>query len=1107
MNANPESLIGTVIEGYQLTRVLGTGSTSVVYEAHAVAADTTAQEAAGKPARTAPAQVVAVKVLMPRNLTASTDAREFTRRFLREARAASALTHPHILSVHSYGQVDGQYYMVMPLIATGTLANWLSTQTEPLPLGEVADILEQTADALDYAHRQGLIHRDIKPSNLLRDTDGTIYLADFGLARVLANNEGSLVLGETTNQVALTQTGETLGTPYYMAPEQIRGEPVGPAADIYALGVVLYLLVTGQVPFQGETSLAVALQHLQEEPCPPHILRFDVPQGLEDVMLRALAKDPAERYPSAGALATAFARQVPRSDGGKPGDTLLALPMEADPDASSDNAEDEHSLVGQVLGDYTIDELVATDDLGWLCRAHTVAGGPSFRLRALRGLSGDALGQMSDRAQTLLGLRHPGLLPVLEVGIAQEYLYVVSAWPAGSSLAQALKEHGPLDLTRADEYLTQAASALDWAHGKSVTHGALGTASLYMEERDDGPTTIQVADIGLRQVRDQGSAEAHETPGETLEERGRRLVPDGDAAPEELLGQPVGPAADVYGLGCVLFSMLTARPAFVGETANDVAAQRLAGSVPSLRRIRPGLPSALQNILTRALAKDPRQRYAHTGDLARAYHEVISRANVGGSQTGSTILASVGSRVAVTLPERAQAGASTTAIGQSSIGQQSSADTAVLHTTGAGSDGAETRIAALPDVQATTASVSSVRDPAATTSAPFAATSTRHGAATPATLDGQGSVPPGGVAGVRKRTAGDVLRPRRVALGAVALIAIAVLIFVAVRGIAPTPTATMTFADSPESQAGQSNLVTVTAQKLADPSSGTAYYAWILDQTTETSQILGKMSKANGGYAVQFANSGSGTLGMLVGGQDTVSIEVTAETDSHVPVHWPRGAVMLQVTVPRFSFVHVGHLLVEFPNTPNKLGLLVGLHNQAQLLDTLAQRLQNDARQGNTTAYTCEAQSIIDIVEGSAGASYAPLPSACAGDDVTDMGDGYGIVGSNGYDAAVADHANLAASAPDATAVTKSHAHGVEVAVANIDDWATAADHAAWWIVHHPNDTSNVNALVTACEEIYAGHNPTGDGLAQPLTGQAGALTAYREGQLMATLTLGQPAS
>jgi len=223
---------------------------------------------------------------------------EFVMRFRREASAAAQLRHPHIVTIHDVFHLEGQDWIVMDYLPGGNLAACVEQGT--LPLKEVVRILSEVASALDYAHRRGFVHRDVKPSNVLFDEDGQAVLTDFGLVKAL------------TDESSLTSTGQMLGTPTYMAPEQLNVElkdQVGPATDVYALGVVTYQMLTGRVPFEGTTAQVIGA-HLYEPPPSPSELNPALPPQLEEPLLKALAKSPAERYESAGAFAEAMQQAV-----------------------------------------------------------------------------------------------------------------------------------------------------------------------------------------------------------------------------------------------------------------------------------------------------------------------------------------------------------------------------------------------------------------------------------------------------------------------------------------------------------------------------------------------------------------------------------------------------------------------------------------------------------------------------------------------------------------------------------------------------------------------------------------------------------------------------
>ena len=219
---------------------------------------------------------------------------EFLQRFEREARAAAALNHPHILPVHDYGEQllpDGQgvTYIVMPYIQGGTLADrmkGITAEKKLLPAQEAISYLRQAAEAIDYAHSMGVVHRDIKPGNMLLRSENWLLLADFGIARMLSNQE------------SLTQAGMGIGTPEYMAPEQAQGKPE-PASDNYSLAVIAYQLFTGHLPFQAETPYATSIQHITAPPPSPRQLNPDLAPAVEQVLLHGLAKEPLHRPPSA----------------------------------------------------------------------------------------------------------------------------------------------------------------------------------------------------------------------------------------------------------------------------------------------------------------------------------------------------------------------------------------------------------------------------------------------------------------------------------------------------------------------------------------------------------------------------------------------------------------------------------------------------------------------------------------------------------------------------------------------------------------------------------------------------------------------------------------
>jgi hypothetical protein len=278
---NPEALIGMKLGTCTLQRLIGQGGMGAVFLAQ----------------QSRPRRQVAVKVLFPMASLTPHQLAAFLERFRRETDAAASLEHPNIMPVYEYGEQQGLAYLVMPYISGGTLRDEMEREGA-MALPKVLNYLEQLAAALDFAHERGVIHRDVKPANILKTPDGRLLLTDFGLVKIISE--------ERASQVRLTGPGAPVGTPDYMSPEQVLGQPVDGRADLYSLGVILYQMVTGVAPFRGEAPMQIAAQHLQTPPTSPRVFRPDLPVAAEQVILRALAKNPADRYFSGQEMALAF---------------------------------------------------------------------------------------------------------------------------------------------------------------------------------------------------------------------------------------------------------------------------------------------------------------------------------------------------------------------------------------------------------------------------------------------------------------------------------------------------------------------------------------------------------------------------------------------------------------------------------------------------------------------------------------------------------------------------------------------------------------------------------------------------------------------------------
>ncbi len=561
-------LEGTVLDGrYQILEELAVGGMGRIYRA--------VQLAVGR-------EVVIKTVLAD----AGVDSNEVAlSRFENEARLISQLRHPNTLRLYDFGHVDGELYLVTELLHGETIEERLADG--PIDPRTVVRWLIDVADALAEAHGKGIVHRDIKPGNLFLDRVGDrelIKILDFGLAK-------------TAHGPAQTAVGFVVGSPTYMSPEQGSGLPLGPPSDLYSLGVTAFEMLTARVPFDAAQPHALLLQHRHDAPpamaslVPP----VEVPPELEALVRALLAKDPAARPRSAGELrdrlqALDLVRATSSAGGGR-------APPSADGDA----------LIGALIHNHRIVSLLGAGAASRVYAGRHEILGREVAIKVLTdaGLKHEsAQKRLRREAMILARIAHPAVVAVLDCGVLPDGApYVVLERIHGRTLRQVLDAEQRLSPGRAAHIARQIASALATAHGQGVVHRDLKPSNV-MVLADDA---VKVVDFGIARMLDPDDERTRLTRNQALLGSPSFMAPEQIEAPSA-----VGPAADLYALGCTIYVMLTGHAPFRGSVSQVLEQQR---SAPP-----PALPPAggLEVLVMRLLAKRPADRPADAGAVVAA---------------------------------------------------------------------------------------------------------------------------------------------------------------------------------------------------------------------------------------------------------------------------------------------------------------------------------------------------------------------------------------------------------------------------------------------------------------------------------------------------------
>ena len=544
-------------------------------------------------------RTIALKVIAP----PFTGDETYRALFKREAQLSASLRHPHVIDVYDFGEVEGRLYLAMRYVDGADLKRILAS-TGRLPPDRAIEIITQTAEALDAAHRAGLVHRDIKPGNILvTERHGTdyVYLTDFGLTK----QQGVAIR-------VLTQG--IVGTAAYMAPEQVNGDVVDKRADVYSLGCVLYELLTGVVPYPRDGVLAQLYAHVYADP--PHALDLapNLPAALDEVIRTALAKDAGDRYPTAGQLgraARAIARVAPDESSGAALREDAPLVRWAGPDAARDSHKVDRLLpIGSEFAGYVINGVAGIGAMGEVYRA---THRDLDRVVALKLVKPD-YGQdetfrrrFQREARVTALIDHPNLVTVYAVGELDGRQYIAMRYVDGPALDELLRREGPLEPGRAVKIIAQVAAALDAAHSHGIVHRDPKCGNLLVESHRDGDEAY-LSDFGL----------SKDVTGSLLTLPGQALGSFDYMAPEMIRGEPVSGASDTYLLGCTLYELLTGFPPFAEAQGMRVLWAHLQDEPRSIKSMAPWLPDSLDQVVRRALAKDPEARFESSGSMAYA---------------------------------------------------------------------------------------------------------------------------------------------------------------------------------------------------------------------------------------------------------------------------------------------------------------------------------------------------------------------------------------------------------------------------------------------------------------------------------------------------------